>query len=143
MRDQEPDYDDPGLAMRVEALDADQIDALPFGAIRLDAARRVTFYSQAERRLSGSRDAPRMHLDFFHDISPCMNNDHYRGRIDQAMAPGTLDLEFTYIGDFEDRDRELTVRVQSAYDGGVLIFMRRDQGCDQVLSLRSFDAWIK
>ena len=103
----------------MEALDADQIDALPFGAIRLDAARHVTFYSQAERRLSGSCDAPRLGLDFFHDIAPRMNNDHYRDRIDQAMARGTLDLEFTHIGDFEDRDRELTVRVQSADDGGV------------------------
>jgi hypothetical protein len=55
-----------------------------------------------------------------------MDNDHYRGRIAQAMARGTLDLEFTHIGDFEDRERELTVRVQSASDGGYWVFMRRD-----------------
>ena len=39
---------------------------------------------------------------------------------------GTLDLEFSHIGDFEDRERELTVRVQSAFDGGYWVFMRRD-----------------
>jgi len=35
-------------------------------------------------------------------------------------------LEFSHVGDFEDRDRELTVRIQSASTGGYWIFMRRD-----------------
>ena len=42
------------------------------------------------------------------------------------MVRGTLDLEFTHIGDFEDRERELAVRVQSASHGGYWVFMRRD-----------------
>ena len=86
----------------------------------------MVFYSEAERRLSGSGDLPRVNGDFVGDIAPCMNTQHYRGRIDAARQSGTLDLEFTHIGDFEDADRELTVRVQSASDGGTWIFMRRD-----------------
>ncbi len=121
------DYEDPQLARKVEHLDTADIDALPFGAIRISYPdETVTHYSEAERRLSGSGDRPRLRLNFFRDIAPCMDNDHYRGRIAQAMARGTLDLEFTHIGDFEDRNRELTVRVQSASDGGYWVFMRRD-----------------
>ena len=75
--------------------------------------------------MSGSGDRLRLGLDFFRDIAPCMDNDRYRGRIDQAVARGTLDLAFTHIGDFEDRERELTVRVQSAANGGYWVFMRR------------------
>lgn len=55
-----------------------------------------------------------------------MDNDHYRGRIDGALARGTLDLELSHIGDFEDRERELTMRIQSAEDGGYWIYMRRE-----------------
>ena len=121
-----PDYDDRVLARKVEALSAQDIDALPFGAIRLAPDGTVAHYSEAERRLSGSGERPRLGLNFFRKIAPCMDNDQYRGRIEKALARGTLDLEFTHIGDFEDRERELTVRVQSATDGGYWVFMRRD-----------------
>ena len=126
MAEELPAYDDAKLAEKVERMSEGQLKALPFGAIRLNAGGEVTYYSEAERRLSGSGDLPRIGLNFFHDIAPCMDNPDYRGRIDQAIARGTLDLEFTHIGDFEDRERELTVRIQSVSDRGYWIFMRRD-----------------
>jgi hypothetical protein len=86
------EYDTANLAQEVESLSEDEVNALPFGAIRLNAEGLITYYS---------------------------------GRIAQALLRGTLDLEFTHIGDFEDRNRELTVRVQSASGGGYWIFMQR------------------
>jgi photoactive yellow protein len=121
-----PDFDEPQLAQAVERLTEEQIDRLPFGAIRLDADGAVAFYSAAERRLSGFGDRPRLGLNFFAEIAPCMDTPAYRGRIERALGAGKLDLEFTHIGDFSDRERELTVRVQSAPAGGYWIFMRRD-----------------
>lgn len=121
-----PDYDEPRLAAAVEALEAERIDALPYGAIRLDAQGIVQFYSAAERRLSGSGERERLGFDFFREIAPCMDTPEFRGRIEAARLSGGLDLEFTHIGDFDDGDRELTVRIQSASDKGIWIFMRRD-----------------
>lgn len=120
------DYNSRDLARQVEALDDAQIDALPFGAIRLDASGTVRYYSNAERQLSGSGDRERLGKPFFTEIAPCMDNAGFKGRIDGAIAAGTLDLEFTHVGDFDDRERELTVRIQSASDGGYWIFMRRE-----------------
>lgn len=121
-----PEFDTPHLALAVEALSAEAIDSLPFGAIRLDDEGIVTYYSAAERRLSGSGDRARIGIEFFTKIAPCMDNPAFRGRIDRARTAGTLDLEFSHVGDFEDRDRELTVRIQSASAGGLWIFMRRE-----------------
>lgn len=121
-----PDFDAPELARAVETLSPQEIDALPFGAIRLNEAGLVTFYSEAERKLSGSGDRTRLGREFFGQIAPCMDNEAFRGRIEEAKRRGTLDLEFTHIGDFDDRDRELTVRIQSAAGGGVWIFLRRE-----------------
>jgi hypothetical protein len=65
-------------------------------------------------------------MAFFTDIAPCMNTDEMRVRIDQATAAGVVNIEFTHVGDFDDCDRELTVKIQSAADGGMLIFLRRE-----------------
>lgn len=121
-----PDYDDPDLAVKIEALSEAELDALPFGAVRLDDDRRVHVFNRAERELSGWGDRKRIGRDFFAEIAPCMNNDSFRGRIEQAMKAGALDLEFGHVGDFSDRERELNVRVQSASAGGYWLFIRRD-----------------
>ena len=55
-----------------------------------------------------------------------MDNGYFKGKIDAARASGALDIEFTFVGDFSDRSRELTVRVQSAKDGGTWICHKRD-----------------
>ncbi|PPQ28700.1 PAS domain-containing protein [Rhodopila globiformis] len=119
-----PDFHDPALASIVETLPPAVVDALPYGAIRLDREGRVTFYSETERRLSGY-DQPTVARSFFTEIAPCMDNAQFRGRIDKALAAGTLDITFSFVGDFNDPDRELDVRVQSAAGGGCWIFLRR------------------
>lgn len=121
----EPAFDTPNLSEVVEQLPVEEIDRLPFGAIKLDRSGAVMFISQRERELSGRGDRPSIGMAFFTDIAPCMNNPGFKGRIDAALEAGTLDAEFTHVGDFADRDRELSVRAQSASDSGVWLFLRR------------------
>ncbi|WP_051676497.1 hypothetical protein [Sphingomonas astaxanthinifaciens] len=122
-----PDYEEPALARAVESLPDEVIDRLPYGAIRLADDGRVLFYSETERRQSGSGELPRLGLDFFSKVAPCMDNPAFRGRLEAARQSGRLDLRFSHIGDFEDRDRELSIRVQSATDGGYWMFLRRER----------------
>lgn len=121
-----PSFDTPRLAEAVERLSPETIDTLPFGAIRLNAAGTVTFYSAAERRFSGLRREA-LGRSFFADIAPCMDNAEFRGRIDRARQAGRLDLGFGYVSDMPGgaRDVALDVRVQSASDGGLWIFLLR------------------
>lgn len=123
-----PGFDEPDLAAAVERLPPEAVDALPFGAIRLDAEGVVRFYSAAEARLSGSGARPRLGRAFFGEVAPCMDKAEFRGRIERAHREGRLDLEFGWVGDFDDRARELRVRVQSAGDGGVWLFLQREGG---------------
>ena len=121
-----PDFDEPRLAEAVEKLTPEAANALPFGAVRLDAEGRVTFFSDSERELSGYRKPP-IGLTFFSEIAPCMNNPNFHGRIQRALAAGSLDISFSHVGDFSDGARELDVRVQSATGGGCWIFLRRGE----------------
>jgi len=121
---QSPDFDRPDLAQTVERLSVETVNALPFGAIRLDADGSVTFFSDAERRLSGYLKEALGH-GFFTEIAPCMNTEKFRGRIDRAMAAGKLNISFSFVGDFRSATAELDVRIQSASGGGCWIFLRR------------------
>lgn len=122
-----PDFDTPDLAVVVERLAPDVVDALPYGAIRINAAGFVRFYSAAERRLSGSGNRMRLGLHFFSQIAPCMDSPDFRGRIELALAAGSLDIEFGWTGDFSDGARGLRVRAISDPNGGYWIFIQRQE----------------
>jgi photoactive yellow protein len=123
-----PRFNQPALATAIEALPLPVLDTLPFGVIRLNRDGIVEVYNQTERRLSGSGRAPRLGLDFFTGVAPCMNQAGFRGRIEQALKRGQFDLEFAWTGDFGDRLRSLTIRAQPATGGGCWIFISRDDG---------------
>ena len=120
-----PDFKTQNLASAVEDLTDEQVDALPFGVIGLAPEGVVRRYNQTEAKLSGINFSA-LGRHFFVDVAPCMNNDYFKGRIDKALRSGKLDLSFSFIGDFADRERELFVRVQSARDGGMWIFHTRE-----------------
>lgn len=121
-----PEFDTPRLAAAIEALTAEQIDQLPCGVIGLDAAGVVRVYNATEARLSGYGSRQACGRRFFVDVAPCMDNAYFKGCIEHALRAGALDITFSFVGDFADRNRELTVRVQSAHDGGAWIFHRRE-----------------
>ena len=118
------DFEAADLAARVEALTERERDALPFGVVRLGPEGIVIFYSATEAYQSGYGRSP-VGENFF-EISRCLNTDEFRGRIARAIEAGPVDLEIGWKGDFTDPSRDLRMRVQSARDGGVWIFVERD-----------------
>ncbi len=118
------DFDAPDLATRIEQLSQFDLDNLPFGVILLDRAGTVLFYSATEARLSGYGEKP-IGLNLF-AISNCLDSDDFRGRIERAMNEGPVDLEIGWPGDYGDPNRELRIRVQSPRNGGLWLFIERD-----------------
>lgn len=118
-------FDAADLNATLDALSDDDKHQLPFGVIGLDREQRVRFYSHTEARLSGLGDRPIIGLDFFAQIAPCMNTGSFRGRIEEALRTGKLDIEIGHTGDFSDRSRFMRVRIMSAADGGFWLVNQR------------------
>ena len=118
------DFDAPDLAARIEQLSQFELDNLPFGVILLDREGTVLFYSATEARLSGYGEIP-LGKNLF-AISNCLDSDDFRGRIERAMNEGPLDLEIGWPGDYGDPNRDLRIRVQSSRNGGIWLFVERD-----------------
>ena len=117
-----PSFETRKIAEAIEALTPDQIDELTFGVVKLDSFDLVRLRNRAENKMFPQKSSILGRL-FFVDVAPCFNNEHFRGRIDKARKDGTLDITFTFVSD--SPDSELTVRAQSAEDGGTRIFIRR------------------
>ncbi len=120
------DFNRFDLAKAVEQLGQDEIDQLHFGVIKLDAAGVTRVFNKAEARLSGFKSRPALGLDFFLNVAPCMGKPDFRGRIEQARRNGHVDIEMGWVGDFDDSNREMQVRIQSSSDNGIWIFIHRE-----------------
>ena len=124
MADAKIDFDASDLALQIEQLSQHELDELPFGVILLDPEGIVKFYSATEARLSGYGASP-LGKNFF-EVSRCSGKDDFQALIVAAQETPPVNLELALPGDFGDPKRELRIRVQSARQGGVWLFVQRD-----------------
>ena len=77
-----------------------ELDALPFGAIRLDAEGRVRSYNMAESELARRPKADVVGKLFFEEVAPCTNVHAFKGVLDALTQAGGgseyLDFRFEF-----------------------------------------------
>ena len=89
-------------------LDADAIDDLPFGAIRLSAEGIILGYNRFESRLSGLEPARVIGKNFFTEVAPCTNVQEFAGRFREGVRRGDLHAVFPYTFSFSP-PRQVTI----------------------------------
>jgi photoactive yellow protein len=93
----------------IDRMNEEELDALPFGAIRLDKTGRILSYNMTESKLTG-RDPKRViGRNFFTDVAPCTNVQSFAGRFREGVAKGDLHVIFPYRFDFEMAPRDVSV----------------------------------
>lgn len=81
----------------LDELDADELDELSFGVVRMDRAGRVVAYNRAEAELSGLEPENVTGEDFFVQVAPCTNNFLVAQRYaDEDALDELIDYVFTY-----------------------------------------------
>lgn len=100
-----------------------EFDALPFGAIRLDAAGHVVGFNVAEARLARRRPEATLGRLFFEDIAPCANTQAFRGRLDSLARAGEGTETFDYVFEFPWGVREVRIRLMVLPDGSRWVFV--------------------
>src|SRR5271166_5271934 len=118
------DFDAPDLVIRAETASQFELDHLPFGVILLDRDGTVMFYSETEAHQSGYGKVP-LGQNLF-AISTCFASDDFRGRIERAREQGQVNLDIGWVCDYNNPHRELRIRVQSARNDGLWLFIERD-----------------
>jgi photoactive yellow protein len=93
----------------IDRMSPEELDELPFGAIRLDRDGTILKYNMTESKLTG-RDPKRViGRNFFTDVAPCTNVQSFAGRFREGVAKGDMHVIFPYRFDFEMAPRDVTV----------------------------------
>jgi photoactive yellow protein len=96
-------------AESIDRMSETELDALPFGAIRLDRDGKVLSYNAAESKLTG-RDPQRViGRNFFTEVAPCTNVQEFAGRFREGVANRKMHVIFPYRFDFEMAPRDVTI----------------------------------
>ena len=102
---------DDALFDAVDAMTAEELDALPYGIIQLDAGGRILKYNAVESRLAALPREQAIGRQFFTEIAPCTKVQAFYGRFREGVIRESLDATFEYHFAFKQRPRDVTVRL--------------------------------
>ncbi|MDC0709748.1 PAS domain-containing protein [Stigmatella sp. ncwal1] len=108
---------------RLGQLSPEEFDALPFGAIKLDAEGRVLVYNAAESAFARRKPQSVLGRRFFEEIAPCANVAHFRGRFDALVEQGHGTESFDFQFRFRWGTRHVRIRLMALRDGSRWVFV--------------------
>ena len=113
---------------RIEKLSYEDLDRLPFGAIRLDAQGNILAYNRAESALSGRAKESVLGRNFFTEVAPCTNVQSFAGKFREGVAAKRLHAVFPFIFDYEMDPRNVWVTLfYSLETDTAWVFVREDR----------------
>lgn len=86
-----------------------ELDALPFGAIQLDADGRVKNFNMYESNLSHLPKSQVIGKHFFREVAPCTDVQAFHGRFREGVAKKKLHAKFNYHFAFKQDPRDVQV----------------------------------
>ena len=99
------------LLAAADAMTPEELDALPYGMIQLDANGRILKYNAVESRLASLAQEQALGKQFFTEIAPCTKVQEFYGRFRDGVVRESLDTAFQFHFAFKQQPRDVTVRL--------------------------------
>ena len=99
------------LLESADEMTPEELDALPYGMIQLDANGRILKYNAVESRLASLPQAQAIGRQFFTEIAPCTKVQAFYGRFREGVIHESLDATFQFHFAFKQAPRDVTVRL--------------------------------
>jgi photoactive yellow protein len=105
-----------------------ELDALPFGAIRLDRDGTVLAYNRQEAQLSGIAAVDAIGKNFFTDVAPCTNVREFHGLFREGVQRGQLHEKFRFLFRFTTGERHVLITLYyQAKQDSIWVFVQTIQ----------------
>ena len=106
-----------GIHQELDLCSNDELDALDFGVIGMDASGVVQRYNSHESKAAGLSSQRVLGQPLFTVVAPCMNNFMIAQRFEDALANGTaLDDTIDYVLTLRMRPVKVKLRLLAAPD---------------------------
>jgi photoactive yellow protein len=105
------EVDPDTLVSEVGLMTAEELDALPFGAIQLDSSAKILAYNRTEERISGRAAKEVIGKNFFQDVAPCTRVKRFYGAFVAGVERGDLNEVFDFTFRFPGGAREVRIRM--------------------------------
>lgn len=117
------------LINRLDTLKTADIDALGFGAIKLDATGRILAYNAYESSLTGVKPDNAVGKNFFTEVAPCTNVREFAGAFHEGLQKKALSKIFRYTFDHNMAPTKVTVTLHyDAKGDAAWVFVRKYEG---------------
>jgi photoactive yellow protein len=108
-------FSDDALQAELDRCSNEELDALDFGVIGIDATGVVQRYNTFESKAAGLSSQRVLGQPLFTVVAPCMNNFMVAQRFEDALASGnTLDATIDYVLTLRMRPVKVRLRLLAA-----------------------------
>jgi len=108
---------------------AAQLDALPFGVIKVDKTGKILIYNAAEAELAGRQPASVVGKNFFTDVAPCTNVEAFAAKFHKGIEAGGVNVVFPFVFTFPKGPMNVWVTLYyETGDNAAWIFVERKEG---------------
>ena len=121
-------FDDDHIENALSNITERDFNDLAFGAIQLDAKGTIIKYNAMEGAITGRDPKSVIGQNFFVDVAPCTNSAEFKGRFDEGVADGSLNVAFEYTFDHQMVPTKVMVHMKKALiDDSYWVFVKRLQ----------------
>ena len=97
------------MLKKITSISEEELDALPYGVIQLDAQGTILRYNAHESQLSGLNKQKVLGKNFFRQVAPCTDVQEFHGRFLEGIAAGELHCTFRFHFAFKKRPCDVTI----------------------------------
>ena len=94
---------------RIDHMQPQELNSLPFGAIQLDPKGPILRFNSYEANLTGRKPEKVIGRNFFEEVAPCTNVREFAGKFHEGIRNKELHEVFPYLFDFKMAPRNVTV----------------------------------
>ena len=109
-------YKNQDVMSVIDKLTSLELDALPFGAIKLDPQAKIIRYNLTEGQITQRDPKAVIGKQFFLDLAACGVGPHFWGRFKQGIMKQSYDEVFPYVFYHEMPETAMLVRMALSQD---------------------------